>query len=51
MQCVECHTNITDNKAPHKKTDTRKVDCAGCHEKLWNDALRKTGPRRARAWG
>jgi len=50
MQCVDCHTNIVDNRAPHEKTDARKVDCAGCHEKLWQDAqadaaLREAHPR------
>ena len=38
MLCVDCHTNIVDNQAPHKKTTPLKVDCAGCHEKLWETA-------------
>lgn len=39
MQCVACHTDITDAKAPHQKAgQTKKVDCATCHEKLWEEA-------------
>ena len=37
MRCLDCHTNITDNKVPHRKTDTNKISCAGCHEKLSNE--------------
>ena len=41
MQCVACHTDITDNadKAnAHAKNPAqalKKVDCAGCHTELW----------------
>jgi cytochrome b subunit of formate dehydrogenase len=44
MQCVACHTDITDNaekgnlhtKDPAKKL--KKVDCAGCHQDLFDTA-------------
>ncbi|MBL8484679.1 MAG: cytochrome C [Rhodocyclaceae bacterium] len=42
MQCVACHTDITDAAAPHQKLTSAKVDCAGCHEALW-DAQQKAG--------
>jgi len=36
MQCVTCHTEITDAEAPHKKAATAKVaGCAQCHQDLW----------------
>ena len=43
MQCVACHTGITDNATNangHKKgsTGTGKADCAGCHQALWDRA-------------
>jgi cytochrome b subunit of formate dehydrogenase len=41
MQCVDCHTNITDNQSPHDKTGALKVDCAACHDALWSDAQKK----------
>ena len=50
MQCTACHTDITDNKAPHSKAGAaKKADCIGCHEALWEDAkknhLTKEKPR------
>jgi len=44
MQCVACHTGITDNPpvgSGHKKDAaqvTKSVGCADCHEKLWEAA-------------
>ncbi len=55
MQCVACHTDITDNAArgnQHARDTTQKlakVDCAGCHTDLWaaaqKDGSAKTKPR------
>lgn len=37
MQCVECHTEITDAKAPHQTNpQAKKPDCVSCHEALWD---------------
>ena len=44
MQCVACHTDITDNaeKGNLHAKDTaqklKKVDCASCHQSLWEQA-------------
>ena len=38
MACVDCHTNVVDNKASHALAAASTVDCASCHEKLWSDA-------------
>ncbi|MFA5082357.1 MAG: hypothetical protein WC474_07430 [Hydrogenophilaceae bacterium] len=46
MRCVDCHSDIADNKAPHTKTTARAPDCAGCHEQLW-DAAQKSGTSEA----
>jgi cytochrome b subunit of formate dehydrogenase len=35
VACVACHKEITDSKAPHKKSATPKPDCATCHRDLW----------------
>jgi len=35
VTCVACHKEITDSKAPHKKSATPKPDCATCHRDLW----------------
>ena len=55
MQCVACHTDITDNaeKGNLHAKDTvqklKKVDCAGCHQGLWEQAQKdgtaKSKPR------
>ena len=48
MQCVACHTDITDNAETanaHQKNPAKslnKVDCAGCHQRLF-DAAEKDG--------
>jgi cytochrome b subunit of formate dehydrogenase len=34
MQCVDCHTNIVDDKAPHQKTAQTVPGCAQCHQDL-----------------
>ena len=44
MQCVACHTDITDNAASdnaHARDPAqalKKVDCATCHQDLWAQA-------------
>ncbi len=45
MQCVACHTGITDNPAAgasHQKdaarTTASSASCADCHQKLWDQA-------------
>jgi cytochrome b subunit of formate dehydrogenase len=55
MECVACHTDITDNaeKGNLHARDTaqklKKVDCAGCHQTLWEQAQKdgtaKSKPR------
>ena len=40
MQCVDCHTDITDLNAPHKKGTVAKADCVTCHNTLW-EAVKK----------
>jgi cytochrome b subunit of formate dehydrogenase len=41
MQCVTCHTDIKDNAekgnahAKNTAQPLKKVDCAGCHQELW----------------
>ncbi len=39
MECVACHTDITDNVSPHQKSAATKApDCAQCHDALWDKA-------------
>lgn len=41
MECVACHTSITDSVASHQiAPNAAKVDCAQCHVDLWEDAKR-----------
>ena len=48
MQCVACHTDITDKAEKanaHAKNPAlalKKVDCAGCHTELW-EQTKKSG--------
>jgi cytochrome b subunit of formate dehydrogenase/nitrate/TMAO reductase-like tetraheme cytochrome c subunit len=36
VNCVACHTGITDTKAPHQKAANFKMpECADCHTELW----------------
>ncbi len=36
MECLSCHVEITDLKAPHDKAEgVEAPSCAGCHEALW----------------
>ena len=36
MQCVDCHKEITDAVASHKKNDAvAKPNCVTCHQALW----------------
>ncbi len=47
MQCVACHADIVDNaeKGNLHVKDTaeplKKVDCAGCHEELWDQTQKR----------
>ncbi|MDO8989711.1 MAG: cytochrome b/b6 domain-containing protein [Sideroxyarcus sp.] len=42
MQCVACHTEITDSVAKHKIDATAvKPDCVSCHEALWEIAKKE----------
>ncbi len=41
MTCVACHQDITDNKAPHKKTAAPKANCVTCHQALWEDVKKQ----------
>ena len=47
MECVACHTNITDNVSPHRKSAAKAPDCAQCHQALW-DKAKQTGTTSAR---
>lgn len=47
MECVACHTNITDNVSPHRKSAAKAPDCAQCHQALW-DKAKQTGTTGAR---
>ena len=46
MQCVSCHSDIADNAEKanaHTKDPAKalnKVDCAGCHEELWQQTVK-----------
>ncbi len=40
MDCIACHTNITDNATPHKKSPAPTQDCAQCHQTLWDQAAK-----------
>ena len=47
MECVSCHTDIKDNadKGNVHARDTaqplKKVDCAGCHQELWEQTQKR----------
>ncbi len=47
MQCVACHTDITDSAEKgnsHTKNATqplKKVDCANCHQELWEQTVKR----------
>ena len=44
MECVACHTEIKDNadKGAHVLPEgAKKVDCAGCHEELWQQTVKR----------
>lgn len=47
MECVACHTNITDNVSPHRKSAAKAPECAQCHQTLW-DKAKQTGTTGAR---
>jgi cytochrome b subunit of formate dehydrogenase len=50
LPCVDCHQDITDAQAQHKKIEgAKKADCAQCHLDLWDKAKEeKAGPRKDR---
>ncbi len=47
MECVACHTDITDNAEKgnvHAKDPAqplKKVDCASCHQDLWEQTVKR----------
>jgi cytochrome b subunit of formate dehydrogenase len=41
MECVACHKEIVDAKAPHQKVETPKADCIQCHTDLWATAQKE----------
>jgi len=47
MECVTCHTDIKDNAQKgnvHAKDPAqalKKVDCASCHQELWDQTVRR----------
>ncbi len=43
LRCIDCHREISDNAAPHKKAGVPKPDCAECHAKLWDTAQKSPG--------
>ena len=44
LACVDCHTDIVDNRAGHqKKPDAKPPQCVSCHEQLF-EAARQAGP-------
>jgi len=49
MHCIDCHAEIADSKAPHRKTGAPAPACADCHERVWRAAQRdgraRTQPR------
>ena len=39
LNCVDCHGEIADSRADHRKVaGAARPECATCHLKLWNDA-------------
>ena len=56
MQCVACHTDIKDNadKGNAHAKDTaqplKKVDCAGCHQELWEQTQKRGRTASGRGW-
>lgn len=41
MNCTDCHRNIVDSRANHKKSELPDPNCAGCHENLWQSYQEK----------
>ncbi len=47
MECVACHTDIKDNAdkgnvhARNTAEPLKKVDCAGCHQELWDQTVKR----------
>ncbi|GAO36503.1 cytochrome C [Sulfuricella sp. T08] len=41
MLCVDCHKEITDSTAQHKKDLAKKVGCVQCHQDLWAAAKKE----------
>jgi len=42
MLCVECHKEIANSGAPHKKYATKLLSCTECHQNLWETGDNKT---------
>lgn len=38
LECVACHTNITDIAVPHGKSAAKALDCVQCHQALFEKA-------------
>ncbi|HJW11659.1 MAG TPA: cytochrome C, partial [Albitalea sp.] len=47
LQCTDCHKDVVDTQAPHKKTGAAKPDCVSCHQGLW-DKAKKEGREQSR---
>ncbi|MCF8199018.1 MAG: cytochrome C [Sulfuritalea sp.] len=42
MECVACHTEITDSVTPHQiAPEAKKAECAQCHLDLWETAKKE----------
>jgi len=41
MLCVDCHKEIINSAAPHKKDLKLKVGCVQCHQDLWETAKKE----------
>ena len=48
MDCVACHKEIVDSRAPHRKTGTARPDCVTCHTGIW-EAVKKQGLTREKS--
>ena len=43
MQCADCHQDVVDNQAPHKKTGAKAPECASCHQARLDKARQAAG--------
>ena len=44
LDCVSCHSDITDAKAKHQRATVKKVDCGQCHADLLAQARKDNAP-------